>query len=75
MSDTPEVETITRAQYEQRQYRGTAGPSTDLDDLEVQQRWRSQFPHWRGRYWTLRDDDAEVLRLHPLNLAPRRAAA
>ncbi|MFF3228890.1 hypothetical protein ACFYV7_39290 [Nocardia suismassiliense] len=75
MSAIAEIETITRAQYEQRQYRGTAGPCTQLDDAELLQRWRSQFPDWRRRYWTLRVEDRDALRLHPVNLAPRRTTA
>ncbi|MFC9434741.1 hypothetical protein [Nocardia sp. NPDC057030] len=73
MSEIAAVETLTREQYLQRQYHATAGPSTDLEDTAVLERWRTQRPDWRGKYWTLSPDEGEVLRLRPINVAARRA--
>lgn len=53
MSDIAAVETLTREQYLRRQYHATAGPSTDIEDTTVLERWRTQRPDWRGKYWTL----------------------
>ncbi|WP_433664737.1 hypothetical protein ACQPW1_22855 [Nocardia sp. CA-128927] len=73
MSDITAVETLTREHYLRRQYHAKAGPSTEIEDTTVLERWCSQWPDWRGKYWTLTPDADEVLRLHPINVAARRA--
>ncbi|MGW6421423.1 hypothetical protein ACWF82_02005 [Nocardia sp. NPDC055053] len=70
---TPEpVESITTSDLTNRVHLGTAGPVAALGEDPVIERWREQFPSWRGKHWTYRADDADTLRLHPLNITRTR---
>ncbi|MFI5501110.1 hypothetical protein ACIA5E_18785 [Nocardia asteroides] len=72
-ASTPvEVESITTSELAGRVHLGTAGPITALGEDPVIERWREQFPRWRGKHWTYRADDTTVLRLHPLNVTRNR---
>lgn len=69
---TAPIESITTRDLAHRIHLGTAGPVTALGDDPVIERWREQFPSWRGKHWTYRADNADTLRLHPLNVTRRR---
>lgn len=75
MSIIAAVETITRREYERLQYTGSAGPTPAIEDSTVLERWRGQFPDWRGKYWAFTRDEGVVLRLRPINVAARQPAA
>ncbi|MEV2225437.1 hypothetical protein AB0E01_37015 [Nocardia vinacea] len=74
MSVITAVETITRREYEQLQYTGSAGPTPAIEDSTVLERWREQFPDWRGKYWAFTRTDHGVLQLRPINVAARQPA-
>ncbi|MEG8181935.1 hypothetical protein GZH49_25905 [Nocardia terpenica] len=70
------VDTLTRAEYEHRQYLGSAGPASGLAP-GVQARWREEFPDWAGRYWAFQPDtdypttQPQLFWLRPVNVAAR----
>ncbi len=66
------VESISTSDLANRVHLGTAGPVTALGEDPVIERWRAQFPGWRGKHWTYRATDADTLRLHPLNVTRNR---
>ncbi|WP_406238420.1 hypothetical protein [Nocardia sp. NBC_01009] len=68
------IETVTREQYLQRQYTGAAGPTPAIEDSALLERWRAEFPDWRGKYWAFTTDDRDVLRLRPINVVAAQAA-
>ncbi|MGX1778338.1 hypothetical protein ACWIGW_39965 [Nocardia brasiliensis] len=78
------VDTITRAEYEHRQYLGSAGPADALAaDLIAQ--WQQAHPDWAGQYWAFQPDTAtdrepdpqrpQHLWLRPVNVSARRKEA
>ncbi|MFJ2834293.1 hypothetical protein ACIO52_02910 [Nocardia sp. NPDC087230] len=69
---TAPVESISTIDLANRVHFGTAGPVTELGEDPVIERWRQQFPGWRGKHWTYRADDSDTLRLHPLNVTRNR---
>ncbi|MFD5179360.1 hypothetical protein ACFWM1_26370 [Nocardia sp. NPDC058379] len=69
---TTPVESISTSDLANRVHLGTAGPVTALGEDPALARWRQQFPGWRGKHWTYRGDDADTLRLLPLNVARNR---
>ncbi|MFQ6332044.1 hypothetical protein ACLMAL_38840 [Nocardia sp. CWNU-33] len=75
MSVTTAIETLTREQYLQRQYTGAAGPTSAIENSAVLDRWRAEFPDWRGKYWAFTADDRDVLRLRPINVVAAQPAA
>ncbi|WP_327097144.1 hypothetical protein OIE68_46035 [Nocardia vinacea] len=74
MSVITAIETVTREQYLQRQYTGAAGPTPEIEDSAVLERWRAEFPDWRGKYWAFTSDHRDVLRLRPINVATAQPA-
>ena len=77
MSSVSAVASLSRAEYDILERRGTAGPATAFADPAVTDRWRESHSGWRGRHWACLDDETGVLRLHPINVtrATARAAA
>ncbi|MEU6559409.1 hypothetical protein [Nocardia nova] len=77
MSPVSTVVSLTRAEYEPLERRGTAGTVPALDDAAVTDPWRAAHNGWRGRYWAFLGDETGVLRLHPVNVtrAADQAAA
>ncbi|WP_433622104.1 hypothetical protein [Nocardia sp. CA-120079] len=71
----PAVDTLTRSEYQRLQYTGSAGPTPAIEDSAVLDRWRAEFPDWRGKYWSFLADERGVLRLRPINVAARQPAA
>lgn len=71
------VEQVSRTEYDRLVHRGHAGPIPMRASASVADRWRTDHPDWRGRYWAFVTDERGVLRLRPLNVtrAPRRAIA
>ncbi|MBY8864041.1 hypothetical protein K7711_46795 [Nocardia sp. CA2R105] len=63
------VSAISRAQFEQLAHRGLAGEVPELKTSVASEQWQSEHPDWRGRHWAYTEDEAGVLRLHPLNIA------
>ncbi|WP_280202238.1 hypothetical protein [Nocardia cyriacigeorgica] len=69
---TPTVPTLDRSEFDQLAHLGAAGGVSALADADAVARLRSQHPEWRGRHWAYLDDDHDVLRLHPINVARAR---
>ncbi|KAA8880375.1 hypothetical protein F3087_41630 [Nocardia colli] len=67
-------DTISREEFDRRAHFGDAGPASALDDADLT-RWRQQHPDWKGKYWSYApvDGDEQVLRVHPVNVAARKA--
>ncbi|GAD83396.1 hypothetical protein FEK33_17430 [Nocardia asteroides NBRC 15531] len=47
---TDPIESITTSDLAHRVHLGTAGPVTALGEDPVIERWRAQFPSWRGKH-------------------------
>ncbi|MFR9769319.1 hypothetical protein [Nocardia sp. SC052] len=68
------VQSLARGDYDRLEHLGYAGAAPDITDSAVLERWRGDYPGWRGRYWAFLDDDEHgVLRLHPINVARHSA--
>ncbi|MFB8281200.1 hypothetical protein [Nocardia colli] len=69
------TDTISREEFDRRAHFGDAGPASALDEADLT-RWRKQHKDWKGKYWSYRpvdDEDEQVLRVEPINVAPRKA--
>ncbi|MBF6062046.1 hypothetical protein IU500_19135 [Nocardia terpenica] len=68
------VDVLTRADYDHRQYLGSAGPVAALDD-DIVARWRETYPDWAGRYWAFLSDTGDPNPQHfwlrPVNVEGR----
>lgn len=64
------VTTLTRAEFDQLEHRGAAGATPAFNEATILDRWRADYPRWRGRHWAFLDPAEDgVLRLHPVNVA------
>ncbi|MEU7764998.1 hypothetical protein AB0B25_07730 [Nocardia sp. NPDC049190] len=70
---TAAVQSLTRPDYERLAHLGYAGAAPAIPDSAVLDRWRGDYPGWRGRYWAFLDDERAVLRLRPVNVARQTA--
>ncbi|WP_280188568.1 MULTISPECIES: hypothetical protein [Nocardia] len=67
------VQSLARGEFERLEHLGYAGATPAITDSAVLDRWRGDYPGWRGRYWAFLDDEHGVLRLRPINLARQTA--
>ncbi|MGV9823467.1 hypothetical protein [Nocardia xishanensis] len=67
------LQTLPREDYARLEQRGLAGLVPAILDSAVAERWRTDYPGWRGRYWAWIGDEAGVLRLRPINVTRQRA--
>ncbi|MER7450329.1 hypothetical protein ABTW96_08575 [Nocardia beijingensis] len=73
-ASTAAVQSLTRGEFQRLEHLGYAGAAPDIADSAVLERWRGDYPGWRGRYWAFLDDgERGVLRLHPINVARHSA--
>ncbi|MBF6339808.1 hypothetical protein IU450_28535 [Nocardia abscessus] len=73
-ASTPAVQSLTRGEFERLEHLGYAGAAPAITDSAVLDRWRGDYPGWRGRYWAFLDDgELGVLRLRPVNVTRHSA--
>ncbi|MET8779077.1 hypothetical protein ABZV58_29085 [Nocardia sp. NPDC004654] len=70
----PALPTLPREDYARLEQRGQAGAVPAIPNSAVADRWHTDYPGWRGRYWAWIGEDDTVLRLRPINVARQSTA-